>query len=410
MQRGLYQHLDWYLAKMQIERRKTYPTWKKFVGSKKWTQKSGPIMRGVTSAPSPHMRQFFFPQPMSGTPQKDVMDVRELTAEGIVYRHKFEGPIFQFYSEFNDFMDHIDETKEDILEKIDRAEDLFLRGCIYHMSPFAFVAGDKGATLVASNPWLGNAALGVGDGKTAAWFVGNVVPNLGAVGNASLLALNSAVTQMENDLRIPFFSGSDRPVDDAPLSGKYCFVTSSEAYNQFTFDPWMLANKNCSLDIINNSFRGSLFGRITCRLEDLPLRADVDGTFSAPEIRVQGGNPWNLGDTIPNPTYSTITSSPIEVGFLVGDKGFDSIDVGPPPAHFTGNTPPHNFPGMFWNGEVKLTKQFLVPCIDDTGAVTYDMNTYGEYLKFISAVAYGILPRNRKSIIPFFYKRTRGPA
>ena len=63
---------------------------------------------------------------------------------------------------------------------------------------------------------------------------------------------------------------------------------------------------------------------------------------------------------------------------------------------------------MFWNGEVKLTKRFLIPCIDDAGNTVWEANTYGEFIKFIAQATYGIIGKNRRNIIPFVYKRKRG--
>ena len=407
-QRNLYRALPFYLAKMQVEKRAHWATWSKFYGKKRWKPNQGPLMIGIRSEPSPNMRQFAFPSPIDHTPTKDVMNVREVESQAIVFRHRFESPVLDFYPSFNDFMDHVDETAKDIMDKIDRYEDLFLRGMTYHSSPYAFLVTANGVRLVQSNPYLNNAAfVEATDGKTAAWLAAQL-PLITGDG-LPLQSINAAVTIMEDDLRIPFFSGSDLPKDDAPLAGKYCLILPSEAYNQFMFDPFLLANKNCVLDIINESFKGQLFGRVTCRLEDLPLRFTTTGTYHQPEVRVEGGAPYNLGETLPNPNYTGIDTSPIGVAFLVGASGADSIEVGPPPSAFTANTPPHNFPGMFWNGEVKATKQFLIPCINpDDGTIVWEMNTYGEKMKWISQATFGVLFKQRRNVIPIIYKRKRG--
>jgi hypothetical protein len=116
----------------------------------------------------------------------------------------------------------------------------------------------------------------------------------------------------------------------------------------------------------------------------------------------------NNGETLPDDNYSSIATSPVEFGFVMGPTGYESIEVGPPPSQFAGDSFP-DAPKMFWNGEVKLTKHILTPCIDeDTGLVTYEANTYGEYIKFISQAVYGILPVQRRNIIPIAYLRKRG--
>jgi hypothetical protein len=58
---------------------------------------------------------------------------------------------------------------------------------------------------------------------------------------------------------------------------------------------------------------------------------------------------------------------------------------------------------------VKLTKHILTPCVDaDTGDTIYEANTYGDYIKFISQATFGILPVQRRNVIPIAYLRKRG--
>ena len=341
---------------------------------------------------------------------KDVMDVREVIAEAHVRRHRFESPVFNFFPSFNDFMEHIDDNGKDIMDKISRFEDLFLRTMVFHIAPYVFVCkADGSVALVATNSWSGLGNFAATDGKTTNALL-DLAPQ--ATGPMSLTAANHMMTIAETDLRIPFFSGGDTPSgSDKGLDGKYCLTLSSEAYNQFTFDPYLQQNKNCDLDVVNKSFRGLLFGRMTCKLEDLPLRMTPDGVFKEPEVRMTGDDSYQNGMSVMNPDYTSLVTSGLEWGFFVGSQGGESIDVGPPPSKFTGDSPPHNFPSMFWNGAVKLTKRFLVPCVNSTtGEVMYEENTYGEYLKFISQAAFGYLPKNKRNIIPILYKRKRLPS
>lgn len=402
----MYNTTPFYLAKMQAERRRTWTRWAKLTKKRRWQANKGPILRGVTPEPSPHLRQFFYPNLLRNMPKKDVINVTERIAEAMVHRHRFESPALNFYPDFNDFLTHVDDTGKDIMEKIERAEDLFIRTNVWHMAPFMFVAEGNTVRLVNTNPWSGTGQFVEGtDGKIPAMILANLPTS-----HLTLAALNHALSIMETDLRVPFFRGSGLPKEDAPLDGMYALLTSSEAYNQFTFDPWLLQAKNCDLDIVNDSFRGKIFGRITSMLEDLPLRFRNDGTFPAPEIRDDSGG-YNDGGSPPSPLYSfpDETGSPNEVSWLVGSGGYESIEVGPPPAAFTGDKPPHNFPAMFWNGEVKVTKQKLTFCVDaDTGLTIPETNVYGEYLWFISQVAYGILATQRRNIIPILHKRKRG--
>lgn len=402
-QQDLYQALPYYLGKMQVDRKKTYPLWAKYTGKRKWKPNMGPTLRGVRSEPSPHMRQFAFPQPISSQSKKDVVDIREVTAEAQVYKHRFESPVFTFLPEFQNFMSHIDEHGTDIMEKIERFNDIYIRSQIFHMCPYMFVCKEDGSVdLVKTTPWLGTGAFNsTTDGKTTAVLTANL-----PTGTLTLEGLSQIYTIMENDLRIPFYSGGTTPKDDSFLDGKYLTLLSSEKYIQFTFDAWLRANKTLDYDIVNGSFRGSFFGRGTCRLEDLPLRYTNAGVFHAPEVRVTEDD-YNEGETLPNPNYAGLDVSQIEVGWAQGPSGYESLEIGAPPAMFTGDTFP-NAPKMTWNGEVKLTKNIIVPCVDDAGAVTYEANVYGEYIKFISQATFGVLPKQRRNCIPILYLRKRG--
>jgi hypothetical protein len=404
---ALYNALPFFFAKLNVDRRKTWTTWNKFLDKRSWQPGSGDTMRGIRTAPSPHVRQFAFPRKIGTTPKKDVAQVREITVDANVYRHKFESPVMNFYPDFNNFLSHVNDHANDIMEKMERFEDIYYRGNIFHQAPFIFVCTPTGVKVIQAPYWAGTGNFNQGaDGKSTAFLVDAIAQT---TGNLSLASVNAAFTIMENDFRIPPFMGSGTPKDDQGLIDLFCLVTSSEAYSQFTFDPYLQANKNCYLDVVNQSFKGRLFGRVTCKLEDMSLRMTPAGLFKEPELTVDGPAAGaDKGDVLPNPEYTDLDQSPYEVGFMVGARGYEAINVGPPPKAFTGDSPPENFPAMRWNGEINLTKRFLVPCIDDAGNTVWEANTYGEHIKFISQATYGIMGKQRRNIIPIFYKRKRG--
>lgn len=403
----LYNKLDFYLAKMQVERRKSWVIWSRFLGKRRWTPNMGHTMRAVTKEPSPHLRQFAFPNAITTAPKKDVIDIRERRTDEVVYRHRFESLVLNFLPSFADFMDHVKDHSEDIMDKQERFEDIFYRGRIFHRAPHVWLPNRAAGELVAAPVGIGN-ALGT-DAKTQAWLAA-MLPEIGDPGYLSLETLNKLVTVAENDLRVPPFSGSGIPKENQGMTDKYVLVCGSEAFNQFTFDPWLLANKNCALDVVNDRFRGSIFGRITSILEDKPLHVMTDGTFAAPEARELNPAAYNLGETVTNSSYTGlgVNESPYGIAFLVGAQGHEVINVGPPPAAFAGNGMPKGFGKMFWNGEIELTKNFLIPCPTDDNPNAVETNAYGEYLKFISQVTYGMLAKQPRNIIPIIYKRKRG--
>jgi hypothetical protein len=397
---NLYQSMPYYLAKVQVDMKKTFPTFSKLTKRRKWKANNGPILRGVRTNPSPITRQFANPRLLTQTPLTDIMNVRETTMEARVKWQDFESPIFNFYPSFNDFMDHVDDNGKDIMEKQERFNEVFIRGMMFHMSPFVFVAQADGTLILVNAPFYsGSSQLAAGDGKTAG-FLGDNLPT----GGLTAAGLNMAMTIMENDLRIPFFKGSELPKEDQPLDGKYLLVTNSEVWNQFPFDPAVRAGAPIDMNFINNGYKGSFWGRSTSRLEDLPLRYTAAGVFNEPELRA-ADDEYNEGETLPNPTYAEIDESPYTVSWLSGGIGYESIDVGPPPSQFTGDTFP-NAPRMDWSGKVRLTKNFLVWCLED-GVPTPKTNSYGRYLKFESNLTVGILPTQRRNTIPILHLRTR---
>lgn len=435
---NLYNTLPFYLVKMQLKYFKNFSIWPEFCGKVKWQPNMGPVMRQVSKEPSPNLRQFAFPNAICSVPLKDIMDVRERTVDAQVLRQRFESMVLNFCPSFRDFLkDHVDRTNMDIVEKIARYHNVFIRGNIYAQSPYVHIA-NLGQGLGGNNTPLQAAPMDIpsttydtvnlrtiftgssvtgplvvgginqfSGAKDMNWFQANS-PLIGEPGVLSLNTINLALNEMETDLRIlPFFGTGTPEGDNKPLSGKYVLVTSGEAYNQFIYDPFLLSYKSIDLDIITDSFKGSLFGRVTCRLEDLPIRISADGSFPTPETRELNPAAFNYGESVPNPTY---VSAPFEVAFLIGygDGAYDTIEVGPPPKDFAGNGMPKGFGQMFWNAETMITKNLLTTCLDTNGNTVIDTNKYGEFLQIIAQGTFGIVGKQKRGILPIIFKRYRG--
>ena len=399
-----YNRLPYFFAKYSVEIRKTWPTWSKLGGKIKWQPNQGDVMRLVRKVPSPNLRQFAYPVPLTSLPTKDTFQVQETTVDLQPLQKLFESQVFNYLPNFRDFMgDAIAPTMKDMEEKIMRYEDVFLRSQVFHQSPNVWLA-DGGANEVQAAP-VGTDAT---NGKTDAW-VASKLPLIGNPGNLTINTVARVVGFAENDQRIPVFSGPNTAKDDVGYSGKYVLVLSGEAYTQFTFDQYTLSNRPLDYDILNGLFKGSLFGRVTSKLEDMPIRIALaqDGTISypAPETIEQNPAAYNYRETIPNPAY---VAAQFEVAFLVGAEGFKALEVGPPPAPFAGKNEPAGFAGMQWNGEVQMTKNILVPCLNEAGVVVQDTNKYGKYIQLVSNLTLGYAPTQRRNIIPIIFKRRRG--
>lgn len=420
--RNMYNSYDFFLAKMQVGRRPWWQTFTKLVKKKPWTPNHGPLMRGIRTNMAPILRQYAAPELLTTQPTEDIYNVTETRADAPLFWHDFTSPVMYFLPSFNDFLDHITDTGKTIMEQMEVYEETFYRWNMFQMCPFVLIARGNSAKVVQAPAFDGLSQWTTAKGKSTAWLANLIATEGPTMSPLTLRSLQYAQQIMETDLGIPSWSGSDdNNGDDKPLEGKYLLVTSNEAYTNFTFDPYLVAAKNCQLDIVQDRYYGNIFGCVTARKQAKPLWMKADGTFAAPEVRVEdpGNLTWADNETQPNPEYTNILPidpdnnptqcSPFEISFLGGEIGYDAIDSGPPPSQFTKDTPPHQFPGMRWNGEVYLTKDFLLECPDAvTGAIRYKTNNQGKYLKYQAEQTYGIFPRQRRSVIPIIHKRQRG--
>ena len=397
--RDLYNRLPIYMAKVQSEAIKYYARWPKMLQSIPWEANMGYTMRGVSKRPSPVLRAQAFPNAMSGLPKKDVVEVREVKEDTILYRQDFESNLMHFLPNFVDFLtDSVDKTNEDLVEKIMIYGDQFYRTAIFHGAPKVWVCG-KAVPMTIAPYWASPNISEAKDQATRQALIAQCNSTLDAQ------TLSQISTAMYTDEGVVPFSGKvlGDGSDGSQFKHKYCLVTATEVWDHLVHDTYIKANRPLGMNIITDGFFGSLFGRWTTMFERYELRIAADGSIPAPETIEEGANAYNQGEPVPNPAYN---NAPFAVAFAVGGEGYRSVRIGPPPSEWTGMTD-KAFSRLDWNGKVDITKNVLVPCLDQNGTTVLDTNKRGEYIQLIASIALGIAPVRRRNILPIIYKRAR---
>jgi hypothetical protein len=368
----------------------------------KWQANMGNTMQGVRKVKSPILRAQANPNPITSAPKKDVVEVRETQEQAILFRHNFESQLMQFIPSFADFLtDHVDKTTEDIGEKMEVFAEMFYRGAIFDACPNIWLCG-KATELTPVAGWTGpwNGVFVKTQAEVQA-LIAQVTKPL------TLRAISKLNTVMYSDMRISPFTGSSTGdgTDGSALKHKYCLIHGSEVWDNWVHDPYLQGNRAIDLDIVTSGFSGSLFGRFTTMFEQYELRIAADGSFPAPETVQENPNAYNLGEPLPNPTW---VNAPFGVAWAYGNEGYKYIQVGPPPKDFAGGgMTMDKFNGMDWNGKVNLTRNVMIPCLDAQNNLTYDTNKRGEYIQALGDLVMGILPIQRRNVIPIIYQRQR---
>jgi hypothetical protein len=366
-------------------------------------------MRGVRKERSPILRGQALPNTIQQIPSKDVIHIREVQEDAQLYRKDFDSNSFQFLPSFADFLtDHVNPTIKDMTEKIMVYKDLFYRTAIFQGAPSVWVCGNAPNELMASSHWTSpNIALSK-DTTELQRLIAAVGDGQG--GALTLEALKKLGVVMYSDIASTPYSGDILPdgTDGAFLGEKYVLVCSTEVWDGFT-NPgtggYLLDNKALDLDIIKKPFRGSLFGQWTTMPERFEIRITNDGVIVAPETQEIGPTAYNQWETVMNPAY---VDAPFGVAFAVGAEAYKAITVGPPPSLFaSGSLSIDAFQRMDWNGKVHITRNILVPTLDEAGSMVLDTNKRGEYLMLIADIVLGILPIQRRNIVPIIYRRQR---
>lgn len=407
--------LPFYLVTNQVEQ---FPIWNEFdqlYGKINWITNEGNIMKGVTPQRSPVGRSFFFPVAITSVSNKDVYQVTESVEQAVVYKHQYESFTFNFLPSFTAFWEtYIQFANKDIVEKIACANNQFIETQMWFNATNVFMCGT--GVIQGCPTAMGNAAGTAANSKTANWLIAQVTGqggNAGVTTNMSLRNIYNAVIALQNDFAAPTFMGvSNMPKDNEGVKGKYVLLLSSESWMNLTWDPDKDTLKSIMLDLLFDDFMGSLFGRLTCKCKKYPIRFAtaniIDGASNVlwaagtpidPEIFDVTDQKWK-----PNPYYNSLTSSPYQIAWLLGDSYCKTIKVGPPPKEFASQSmDAEKFYKLRWNGETRITDQVLIYRPDGT----IDLNKYGENLQIISQLVHGVLMGERRYAFPIIERRKR---
>jgi hypothetical protein len=457
-----FKQLSFYLAKNEVA---LYPKWNVYdtlFGSIKWQPNMGSTLTGTTPTPSPVLRTTFMPEVLTAYPKKDQFTVGERTEDTSLGMHRFESNRFRFLSNFESFWrDHLSYAQSDLVRQIQNANNTFIRTLMYYQAPDVYIAASSGTgglssqvshtgtikkvgltqaqiRLIETDPTNGNVLDADSDtGITTAIAEGagkqfrNDVCDGGASGSAwvsgplTLKEIFKAMLVLQEDIQAPTFDRIyNAPKQSEMVKGKYVLICSTEAWASLLWDTNLRTGHTtagetqlapANMNLLQDGFAGDLFGKITAKFDPYPMRFGKSGRFIVPQTVVSSGD--GADKVVPNPEYTKILASDddsasYEIAFLVGADAFKTIQVGPPPKEFAGkNMNAKKFYSMKWNGEVTLTDQFLIPTGSGSAplsdAAGSELNTYGDYLKFISQAVIGGIAGDARYCLPIIFLRQR---
>jgi hypothetical protein len=406
-----YQQLPFYLVMNEV---RTFQKWNwanDFFGTIDWQANQGEVMRATTPQRSPVGRSFFFPNNITVLPKKDIYTVGESYEEARVKRHNYESFQFNFNPSFTIFWrDYLKFANSDIAEQIARSNNQFVETNLYFNAPNVWFGGT--GLLTGTPTGASDDTYAIPGSKTAAWLVANTTLRVTSQG-LTLRNVSDAMIALQEDLAAPAFENvRNMPKDNTLFQNKYVLITSSEAVSSWRYDPDVAGLKSIQLDLLFSNFQGSLFGNLTYKINRYPVRFNtVDVTDNVGTVLWQAGFPidpevydTNTQKWRPNPYYVSLISAPYEIAWLLGADVCKTIKVGPPPREFANtDMSQEKFYSLKWNGEIRLTDQVLVQYPNGT----YDLNHYGEQLKFISSCLHGYLVGEPRNGFPIIFQRIR---
>ena len=440
-----FNKLDFYLVKNEVA---LFPKWNVYdtlYGSIKWQPNMGDTLQGLTPTPSPISRSTFAPNVLADAPLKDIYKIGERNESAKLSYHRYESTRFRFLNSFESFWrDQLSYAHKDIVRQIQTSQNQFIRTLMWYQTPDVFIAKNGSGYLSSSVNLDGDAekasltqdqirtidgdddrtastsaAIGEGGGQE---FRDSLATG-GSGQEAGVLTLKdlyNAMLVLQEDVQAPTFDRQHgTPKTSEMIKGKYVLVCSTELWASLMWDDDLVGASTggrrlapANMNLINDGFAGDLWGKITVKFDPHPLRFMDNGAWINPQTVTNN-------KVVPNSVYTNIISGETtaaacnEVAFLCGADAFKAISVGPPPKEFAGkNVSKKKLYGMNWNGQIDLTDQFLVPTasttdITDGGGDGWDLNVYGDYLKFISQTIHGGIPGDARHCLPIVYRRQR---
>ena len=443
-----FNKLDFYLVKNEVA---LFPRWNVYdtlYGSIKWQPNMGDTLQGLTPSPSPIQRSTFAPNVLADAPLKDIYKVGERNESAKLSYHRYESTRFRFLNSFESFWrDQLSYAHKDIVRQIQTSQNQFIRTLMWYQTPDVYIADDGGGRLSSSVDLPGaaakasltqdqirtidadddrtsatTAAIGEGGGQEYrdAICVGAGGTSAGLeAGYLTLKDIYQAMLVLQEDVQAPTFDRQfGTPKSSEMIKGKYVLVCSTEAWASLMWDADLAGTGGrrlapANMNLINDGFAGDLWGKITVKFDPHPLRFIDNGAWVNPQTVTNN-------KVVPNSVYTAIsdtatasdTAASNEVAFLCGADAFKAISVGPPPKEFASkNISKKKLYSMNWNGQIDLTDQFLVPTASATSVDhtenSWDLNVYGDFLKFISQTIHGGIPGDARHCLPIVYRRRR---
>ena len=410
-----FEKLPYWLAKRDARYRKEKTVWPSLFPKAPWRPNMGDTMRVITVEEAPILRQTAYPTRLSAQPSVDVIDFGERANTSVLWRKRFTSPVMTFLPAFQDFITNkVAPTQKSLARTMMFYEEQFIRTWLWQFSPYVYVAGYG---LLAADTPSSASAFAASAGKTSSWILNTLWPLLQASPDPYLSMSNlfKCHSMAKNEIGMIPYEGSELQEGmSTALGGKYVFVTQDPVWDAFTYDPWVLDNRVQNMDIVNDMFKGDIFGKIRGRIEDKGMRILItDG---------EDGDPLESGDTIewpapekleddaddpnykrrrPAPRYTT--SAQIYISWLVGGgDSYKLLSVGGVPSPF--NRDNGSGHPMDWNGRIYLNSNLLTKCTDSDDAEQWDTNSWNEYVRLQAQAVYGMIGLDHFNILPIVHR------